>query len=271
VPTKAKATKASTTTKATGGVTAAPTSTPRAPATAAGSGTRWYGKYRGTVAANADPLQQGRLQVEVPAVSGAGHRVWAMPCVPFVGSGAGWWAAPDVGAGVWVEYEGGDPDLPIWSGCFWNPGQALPDTPSAPTRTVLRSHRGRVVLDDGPGALTIELTDAVTAPTRIVLDSHGVELRCGAAAVVVGPAGISLRTGPTTLALGADGAVTTTGDSKLALGPDGATLQAVDVALTAGPATASLAAAGIELALGAASVAMTPTAVSVNHGALEVV
>jgi len=32
----------------------------------------------------------------------------------------GLFALPSVGAGVWIEFEHGDPDYPIWSGC-WNP------------------------------------------------------------------------------------------------------------------------------------------------------
>ena len=46
-----------------------------------------------------------------------------MPCAPFAGSGVGFFALPPVGANVWVEFEGGDPDYPIWSGCFWGAGE----------------------------------------------------------------------------------------------------------------------------------------------------
>nr|HMP43165.1 phage baseplate assembly protein V [Roseiflexaceae bacterium] len=85
---------------------------------------QFFGKYRGKVEQNVDPLQIGRVQVRVPAVLGEGRMSWAMPCVPYAGPGVGMFAIPPVGASVWVEFEGGDPDYPIWSGCFWERGDA---------------------------------------------------------------------------------------------------------------------------------------------------
>ena len=83
---------------------------------------RYYGKYRGTVTDNADPTNRGRLKVSVPAVLET-ESAWAMPCVPYAGDGVGLVALPPVGAGVWVEFEAGDPSYPIWAGCFWADGQ----------------------------------------------------------------------------------------------------------------------------------------------------
>ena len=74
--------------------------------------TKYYGKYRGTVLNNVDPMQQGRLQVDVPDVLGGMPSSWAMPCVPFAGTQAGMWAVPDIGSGVWMEFEQGDSELP---------------------------------------------------------------------------------------------------------------------------------------------------------------
>jgi len=37
--------------------------------------------------------------------------------------GVGLFFLPPKGANVWVEFEGGDPDYPIWSGCFWSDGE----------------------------------------------------------------------------------------------------------------------------------------------------
>ena len=73
-------------------------------------GKKFFGKYRGKVENNIDPLQQGRLQVSCPAVFGEGTLAWAMPCVPFGGSGVGFFALPPVGTNLWVELEAGDPD-----------------------------------------------------------------------------------------------------------------------------------------------------------------
>lgn len=92
---------------------------------------RFYGKYRGTVVNNVDPMQIGRVQVQVPDVSGVLPTSWAMPCLPVAGAQMGLYAVPPVGANVWVEFEQGDPDYPIWVGCFWNTAAEVP----APART----------------------------------------------------------------------------------------------------------------------------------------
>ena len=69
------------------------------------------GVHAATVLDDSDPLQQQRLRVEVPEVSGD-QAVWAAACVPASGSGA--W--PAIGEGVWVAYESGDPSRPVWLG-----------------------------------------------------------------------------------------------------------------------------------------------------------
>lgn len=79
---------------------------------------RFYGKYRGVVTDNKDPSSLGRIQVSVPAVPGM-KQSWASPCVPYAGDQVGFYAIPPIDAKVWVEFEGGDPTYPIWSGCFW--------------------------------------------------------------------------------------------------------------------------------------------------------
>lgn len=79
---------------------------------------RCFGKYRGVVVEDNDPTHRGRLKVRVPAVLGA-VQVWAMPCVPYAGEQVGFFSLPSPGAGVWVEFEAGDPSFPIWVGCFW--------------------------------------------------------------------------------------------------------------------------------------------------------
>ena len=82
---------------------------------------RYYGKYRGFVVSNEDPEQLGRLQVTVPSVLGdALVTGWAMPCVPYGGApNQGMLMLPDRGGGVWVEFEEGDLEFPIWTGTFW--------------------------------------------------------------------------------------------------------------------------------------------------------
>jgi hypothetical protein len=81
---------------------------------------RHWGKYRGTVVDNQDEPPCGRLLVSVPGIVIAN---WAMPCVPVTDSFMGTFVRPRVGANVWVEFERGDPDKPIWVGCWWGEGE----------------------------------------------------------------------------------------------------------------------------------------------------
>jgi Type VI secretion system/phage-baseplate injector OB domain len=80
------------------------------------SGTnRYYGIYRGTVINNIDPMQIARIMVSVPDVGGITPSTWAMPCVPISGKQMGTFMVPQIGSGVWVQFEGGDPDFPVWT------------------------------------------------------------------------------------------------------------------------------------------------------------
>jgi hypothetical protein len=156
----------------------------------------FYGKYRGKVEQNVDPLQLGRLQVSVPAVLGSGRMSWAMPCVPYAGSQVGLFALPPLGANLWVEFEGGDPDSPIWSGCFWGPGE-LP-LPALAQIKFLRTEGVNLTLSDLPGAggLTIEVgPPVVPTPLTISLTASGIELSNAASSVTLSPVSVSLNNG----------------------------------------------------------------------------
>src|SRR5690606_38794052 len=87
---------------------------------------KFFGKYRGMVLNNIDPMQQGRLQVQVPDVAGLAPASWAMPCVPIAGLQNGMVALPVIGSGVWIEFEQGNPEFPIWVGCFWGSAAEIP-------------------------------------------------------------------------------------------------------------------------------------------------
>jgi uncharacterized protein involved in type VI secretion and phage assembly len=115
---------------------------------------RFYGKYRGLVADNADPTHRGRLQVSVPAVMGDSP-VWALPCVAYAGDSVGFFLLPDVGTGVWVEFEAGNPDYPIWVGCFWGDGQ-IATADAVPGIKFLKTASVSIRIDDDAGELVIE-------------------------------------------------------------------------------------------------------------------
>ena len=94
--------------------------------------TRYYGKYRGVVTDIDDPDTRCRIKAKVPAVLHEAESYWAMPVLPFAGDGHGFVMLPKVGAGVWIEFEAGDPDYPILAGCFWGAGE-VPASPAVPS------------------------------------------------------------------------------------------------------------------------------------------
>lgn len=136
----------------------------------------FYGKYRGKVENNVDPLQQGRMQVSVPAVLGEGTLSWAMPCVPYAGPGVGFFAIPPTGANVWVEFEGGDPNYPIWSGAFWGTGEA-PNIPALAETKVLKTDTITLKLDDLPGVGGVTIETALGM--KITITAMGIEINNG--------------------------------------------------------------------------------------------
>ena len=71
----------------------------------------YYGIYRGSVLAGNDPMNKGRLQVFVQSVISGG--TWAEACQPY-GSTSN---LPPIGTTVWVMFEEGDPNYPVWMGC----------------------------------------------------------------------------------------------------------------------------------------------------------
>lgn len=90
------------------------------------SNRKFFGKYRGTVLNNVDPLRKGRIQVQVPDVLGIGISSWALPCLPMAGIQAGMFTTPPMASAVWVEFEQGDADYPIWVGGFWGSAAEVP-------------------------------------------------------------------------------------------------------------------------------------------------
>ena len=116
---------------------------------------RYFGKYRGTVVNTLDPERLARLQATVPDVFGTEPTTWAMPCVPLGGPGTCVVALPPVGAGVWIEFEQGDPDYPIWSGCWFGsaelPAIALAGQPGGGQITLITRGQHALVISDIPG------------------------------------------------------------------------------------------------------------------------
>ncbi|MEI6542162.1 MAG: phage baseplate assembly protein V [Methylococcales bacterium] len=152
-----------------------------------------FGKYRGTVLNNIDPMQMGRLMVQVPDVSNIMPSTWALPCLPFAGIQNGFYAVPIIGAGVWVEFEQGDTDYPIWTGCFWGsaaevPALALAGTPGLQQVLIQTSTQNTLMISDTPGPTGGILLKSTTG-AMIMINETGITISNGqgASIIMVGP------------------------------------------------------------------------------------
>ena len=145
----------------------------------------FYGKHRGVVTDVQDPLLLGRIRARVPDVLGDQESGWALPCAPFGGNQNGFFALPAVGTGVWIEFEHGDPDYPIWSGCWWGSAAEMPPLLLAPPyqKVMIVTEGGQTVtLDDTPGIGGVTLETATGQ--KIVLSATGVEIDNGMGAKI---------------------------------------------------------------------------------------
>ena len=145
---------------------------------------RFYGKYRGTVT-DVDAATM-RIKASVPAVLGDIPSGWCMACVPYAGPSVGFVMLPEVGSGVWIEFEGGDVSYPIWVGGYWRSGE-IPSVANATAKAIF-AKSGVLKFDDDASAVSLEDTnsDSLTlkggASTiasqmgKIVADSSGVAI-----------------------------------------------------------------------------------------------
>jgi len=142
---------------------------------------RYFGKYRGQVTDNNDPDNLGRVKAKVPRVLGDEESGWALPAFCYGGaSEQGFFAVPDIGAGVWIEFEGGDLSYPIWSGTWYTSG-AIPESAQPPQKVLKTKSGHKIVLDDDQGSLTI--TDS--NDNSIAMDNQSIRITAGGATQIV--------------------------------------------------------------------------------------
>jgi len=154
---------------------------------------KYFGLYRGTVVNNIDPMQLGRIIAIVPDVTGITPTTWAMPCVPLAGKQMGTFMVPQIGAGIWMQYEAGDPDRPVWTGGWWGiaaevPALALAGVPGDPNIVLQTTLQNTVMISDLPGPTGGIMLKSTTGATIIVNDT-GIYIQNGkgASLVMTGP------------------------------------------------------------------------------------
>lgn len=264
---------------------------------------KFFGKYRGKITANQDPLHQGRIQVTVPAVFGEEQIAWALPCTPYAGHNIGFFTIPPIHTNVWVEFEAGDPNYPIWSGCFWAnnqlPAAARVDEPDKVQ--VLKTdgitlvwsnlgNKGVSLVVENPvldrklkmilNADGIELNNADDTTvkikadqielknkqnTTVTLTATDVSIKQTAVELKLTASDISLTCNPATLKL------STASGIEISNAPASAKLSATGIELSSAAAGFKVTPAQIELSNVAANIKLSPVSVSINNGALEVI
>ena len=150
---------------------------------------KYFGKFRGTVVQNVDPEQRGRIQAIVPDVAGLLPTSWAMPCVSIAGKQSGTYVVPQIGSGVWMEFEQGDPDYPIWTGSFWGvaaevPALALAGNPASPSIVLQSALQNVLVISDLPGPTGGIMLKSTTG-AMIVVNDIGITISNGKGATIV--------------------------------------------------------------------------------------
>jgi len=153
------------------------------------------GMYRGVVVDNRDPIQMGRCRVRCYSLHGD-EQVTPDDQIPFAnyitpeaGSDSGSFSPPDVGSKVWILFERGDPQLPLYMGGWISQLSAGETTPESGTATKVKGaandlkqgatdSKANVTAMDSTGAGAVAVADKapvavnkVDASTRELIDA----------------------------------------------------------------------------------------------------
>jgi hypothetical protein len=158
---------------------------------------QYLGLYRATVIQNIDPEQRGRLQLMIPDVLGPVPSSWAEPCLSLAGPPGppmGVYMVPPIGTGVWVEFEHGDPDQPVWVGCRWGlptqvPLAGIGGNPADPNIVIQSLLQNAIIVSDLPPAPPPPVMPPIPTTGGIILKS------ATGASIVVNDAGIFISNG----------------------------------------------------------------------------
>lgn len=203
---------------------------------------KYYGKYRAIVVENspiADKKRLGRIKVKCPKIYGIASSVWAMPCVPYAGPQVGFVMRPPRGAKVWIEFEEGDINKPIWSGCFWGLAE-FPLKVKSASQFVIQTRLNTFELNDLKKSAKLQVGPAPTL--GMTFDAKGVEVKNNAAKMNLSAS-----------------------DAKLSYNSSSASVKAAAVKLNA-QSTVDVSPASVKLKSKAAEALISPSNVEVKNG-----
>jgi uncharacterized protein involved in type VI secretion and phage assembly len=121
---------------------------------------RFYSVYRAKVVDNKDPDFLGRIKVSCPYMNrGADLPQWVVPMPSFAGADHGIIFVPEIGEGVWIKFERGDKDYPMYTAQWWGTGEMPADFKKNPptARGIRTKAKHQLLFDDDPAKLKVEL------------------------------------------------------------------------------------------------------------------
>jgi len=138
-------------------------------------GGQYFGKYSAVVKDNSDAQKLGTVKVSVPTLFPENELMDARAALPF-----GWFFIPENEAPVWVEFEGGDSTLPLWTGMQSLSGKYPSELDlDPPQKRALKTAAGHLILfDDKSGEELIRIVEAVHSH-EILLDQNGIKVTDG--------------------------------------------------------------------------------------------
>lgn len=154
--------------------------------------TQYFGKYRAKVVDVKDPEKRGRIRVMCPKVLGDYKSSWCEPCIPFAYENGGDFHIPKLNDFVWVEFEEGDHNRPIWVGSLWTVNNTSLNTDYTVNTRVIEFDGGRVEMTRGNILITI-------GGSQINLTSGGTIDVKGKAITLNGSSSVSLQGGSVNL------------------------------------------------------------------------
>ena len=131
---------------------------------------KYFGIYRGVVTNINDPQNLGRIKAKVHELLGDTDETnWASYCAPFGGGGHGWFfmpspvtegaKEPQAGDGVWIIFEAGDLNRPVWLGFWYSEVDGKPKDADKNVRVLETKSGHKIVFDDNEGKEKIRIED----------------------------------------------------------------------------------------------------------------
>lgn len=155
---------------------------------------RYYGKYRGFVKDVSDPENRARITATVPEVLGEEVTPWALPVSPYAGNNHGLVLLPEVGNGVWIEFEAGDPSRPLWIGGWWADGEMPPDA-GEKKRALVTSNGHKLILDEDGSIVQLKHSGG----GEITMTDSDITIKIGSAQIVLSSSGVNINNGAFTV------------------------------------------------------------------------